>query len=514
MSDALLDPIPDDVDAVAQACRAHARDLVRGARVLRDQGMPHLAYHLAILALEEIGKSELVVIGHLAAQREDATWPGKHASDHVKKLFWALWGPTLGQQLITKEQIESFQGLAQRLHDTRMRGLYASADVEDFYVPQEQVTPEALQVLLGLVENRLEVLPAGSRRVLDDETKKDLVFFTRITDDPEKRRLIFSKTSLEKLTELGNPQAWIRWLRQQFEEADAIASAAAEQELRREEPAVGEAGQPKWQVKVRIISGSYSIRPKPLNTINAHLHWLKLYAVDKKKDQLLVEFTLPKQVSIHALWWVGLGAIRRFVVALNIGTMGFFWWYVPEQISHYYEKLIDLETNSEVGIGRSPALKIGWPQRALTEEDWNRVLLCLAMMPHPDQRAEHPPYDHYATGLTLMSKTDIHLQFEPQAFTEFFESLKAAMGVYGDWVEPEEYRHAFHRVVSEIVHDPDEPSLLFSIRERLTTQSLKDGEITLEHVGKMKLICDGYFLRKFNDLAKRKAAGPRSTGSA
>jgi AbiV family abortive infection protein len=428
VSQELEDHIPEEVENLSRASLSHARDLLRGAHRLRDESLPHLAFHLATLALEEIGKAELLVVGYLAGRREDA-WPGKHANDHVKKLFWAIWGPTLGKELPTKHQIESLQGLARGLHETRMRGMYAATESDDFYVPKQVVAAEELEQLLELVESRLGMEEGRTHAPLTEEGKKDYLFFMNATEDVEKRRLIFGRSSMEQLVELGRPRAWIRWLREQFEEADAMSRAAAERELKRLEPDETEADEPKWKLTIRIFSDSHSIRPETLNAFNERFSWLKLYPVDKKKDQLLLELTFPRRVSIHTLWWVGLVAARSFVTALNVGSMGYFWWYLPEQVSHYYEKLIDLESNSKLEIGRSPALRIGWPKNALTEDDLARTLLCFSMMPRPDKREDHPPFDHYATGLALMSKSDIHLQFEPQAFGEFYESLKCGTRV-------------------------------------------------------------------------------------
>ena len=503
MSDEVEDRIPEEIEQVSAGCRDHARDLFRGAQKLREEQLPNLAFHLATLALEEIGKSELVVMGHLAGQR-DRTWPAKHASDHVKKLFWAIWGPTFGRELTTKNQLESVRGFAQGLHELRMRGLYASADVDDFYVPRDTITHENLQQLLSLVENRLELMPTAPSKPLNEETKKDVAFFMRATEDIEKRRIIFSKASMEKLVELGTPRAWIRWLREQFEEADASGRVAAEKELKRREPHGTEAEEPKWQLKIRLFTNSHTIRQKALNSINDCSSWIKLSSVDKKKDQLLVELTFPKKVSIHALWPIGLISARRFVTALNIGSMGYFWWYVPEQISHYYEKLVDLESKSDVVVARSPALKIVWRMNPLSENDLDRTLLCFGMMPSGDELESHVPFHHYATGLALMSKTDIHFQFEPQAFGEFFEALKLAMRVYGDWDGSQDYGEVFHPVVSEIVGESDECETLFSLGERLRVKSPTQTEITLEEVGKIKIVCDAYFIRKFNAEAKRR----------
>jgi len=66
------------------------------------------------------------------------------------------------------------------------------------------------------------------------------------------------------------------------------------------------------------------------------MEWIKL--VSSKKDELIIEFILRDNVPVEALWFFGWGLARHFVVALNIGTMGFWWWRMPEQISRYYVK--------------------------------------------------------------------------------------------------------------------------------------------------------------------------------
>jgi len=53
-----------------------------------------------------------------------------------------------------------------------------------------------------------------------------------------------------------------------------------------------------------------------------------------------------------------MGLARQFVVALNLGTMGFWWWRLPEQISRYYESLEDLEKHAKLSVERGPSLKV------------------------------------------------------------------------------------------------------------------------------------------------------------
>ena len=77
------------------------------------------------------------------------------------------------------------------------------------------------------------------------------------------------------------------------------------------------------------------------------------------------------------------------------------------------------------------------------------------------------------------------------------------MHLYGYWDNTQDYRKAFHSVVSEIVREPDEREKPFSVGKRLRVQSPNEGEIMLEEAGEMKIICDAYFIRTLNEAAKR-----------
>lgn len=52
-------PKPPEMPAAIAECLANAGDLLRGAHALVDRELPRLAYHLAVLALEEIGKASI-----------------------------------------------------------------------------------------------------------------------------------------------------------------------------------------------------------------------------------------------------------------------------------------------------------------------------------------------------------------------------------------------------------------------------------------------------------------------
>jgi AbiV family abortive infection protein len=79
---------------VRAACHAHARDLLNAAtRFLDEPATPNLAYHLGLLALEEIGKAGLIGRQAAVGSARDSAWMATWLSNHSRKLLWALWAP-------------------------------------------------------------------------------------------------------------------------------------------------------------------------------------------------------------------------------------------------------------------------------------------------------------------------------------------------------------------------------------------------------------------------------------
>jgi AbiV family abortive infection protein len=128
--------------AAVAACFTNADELLRGARSLSAADMPRLAYHLAVLALEEVGKARILKM-KIVSDRQGRELPPSIAralDDHVRKLFWAIWGQTMGQELVTGEQITSNIGLAQRLHERRVAGLYVDRTDDGVSLPMGTIT--------------------------------------------------------------------------------------------------------------------------------------------------------------------------------------------------------------------------------------------------------------------------------------------------------------------------------------------------------------------------------------
>jgi len=56
----------EKIVAAMAACVTHARDLLSSARAVQAAGRSNIAYHLAALALEELGRRELLGVQSVA----------------------------------------------------------------------------------------------------------------------------------------------------------------------------------------------------------------------------------------------------------------------------------------------------------------------------------------------------------------------------------------------------------------------------------------------------------------
>jgi AbiV family abortive infection protein len=489
-----------------QACVDHARALLDSARAVRAAGHHNIAYHLATLVLEEIGRRELIAVQSLASQSPvPPAWPQRHTEDHIKKLFWCFFGGSFVHEEVSGKRLEEFSALAETIHATRLAGLYVDSAGGILNIPEQAITPKECDRLIDLAAARFGMAESEKRSThVTDEQVELQTWFLTAAEDPEKARLIFSKGSLSKLGELKDAKAWALWLKNEFDTADAAARAVVEKELKRSRDLPGKGTKPKWKIRVRILSASHSIRPKALAAWNKQVEWIKLVSVGKK--EMVFELILKDNVSVEGLWWFGWGLARHFVVALNIGTMGFWWWRLPEQVSRYYESIEDLENKMKTFVERSPALTIDWgPNRVLTAEDLQRVALCMGVLPGPLQRDRHKAYNHYIGGLTFLSLNDIHWQCESTVFGNFLECLKAMMEDAGDWKPESSVEEAISRFLDDMFPGMDERAHIAELCARFEAKNLDGLVITLKDATFMKLFCDAYFLRAAKQKTERQA---------
>jgi AbiV family abortive infection protein len=427
------------------ACIAHTRALLESAKAVQASGHPNIAYHLATLSLEEVGRRSLLGVQSIS---ETATvppaWPKKHEQDHIKKLFWAIFGHAFLGEPLTAERLVEMNGLASHIHEKRLLGLYVGTDDDDITIPAEQISPEESQRLIDFAEARMGLAAAETFREEMPQEFIDLqAWLVASFDDPEKRKMVLLRGSLDKLADLKDVRAWTRWLKDLFDKAEAEGRAAAQKEIERSSQASEEKTKDKWQFRVRILCASHSIRPKVLTAWNEKSNWIKLSA-GGKKNELLIDFILGDNVPVQALWYFGWGVARQFVVALNIATMGFWWWHMPQHVDRWFESLRDLENGSELRLERKPSLVIDWGQnRVLKVEDLGRVAAVFASLTSRESQQKQGSLDYYIGGLTFLALNDVHWQCEAQSFGNFFESLRHMMAKNGDWTDGQLFGPSF-----------------------------------------------------------------------
>jgi hypothetical protein len=219
------------------------------------------------------------------------------------------------------------------------------------------------------------------------------------------------------------------------------------------------------------------------------------------------------------VWQMGMQSSMLLVNAVNIGTAGFFWWYLPTFISKFAESVFDLEQKTEVLLERSPQLKISWGHLALSSEDLKQVRIVLMHMIKIREPLQRAPYERYFRALALMAKNDIFFQFEPNVLTEFHLVLKEAMAAYGDWDGNEgTLDNAIDAAFQPLNGGTDFVAMikdLVQVAAMTTRGENKTRPITLDDVAKMKVGCDVYLrLKAAQEMHKEMAALKSSKDAA
>ena len=501
---------PQPVERVRAACIKNAEELLNAAKQL-PPGTAHIAYHLATLALEEIGKSSMIFISSLRDSRDQderkqlVDW----IDDHERKLFWAIWSPLFDKESPWRG-IQQAMEIGKHIHATRLATLYVDPKDPDARL---RISGNELQILTGLTENRLELEKLKKTRELTQEEKSDLDWFLLASENPQLRPIIFSKGSMEKQAECDNrnePTGWIHWLRAAIEESNRLSEELTRKEMNRVPPEGEEGYEDKWEITIRLKSWSHSIRPKQLKEWNNGVDKIKLFTTADKRE-LLVKFIAPKKLQAQMVWYGGQQSAYLLVVALNIGTNGFFWWYVPSFVSRYAEKVRDLEEKAEVVIERVPQLVLSWGNLVLTSEHLNSVGIVFSHMARIHDPTRQAPYTRYFRALALMAKNDIFFQFEGNILVEFYLVMREAMMAYGHWDGKDEtLSQAVDEVFQALSAGGEFTGMVKDLIQaaELTRQGTnKTRPITLEDVAKMKVVCDAYLnLRARQDMQEQIAA--------
>ena len=102
---------PIDLDAVKvlfRRCLDNAEALLDSAKDARAKQRNNVAFHLAVLALEEIGKTAMLLANKVypdvvVDEDSDESKLSEDLVDHRKKLFWAMLIPSFGGGILSRK---------------------------------------------------------------------------------------------------------------------------------------------------------------------------------------------------------------------------------------------------------------------------------------------------------------------------------------------------------------------------------------------------------------------------
>lgn len=489
---------------IIKNCLSNAEALIASAEELKNRkGRKNIAYTLAALGLEEVGKASMLksIFGVEESGVEPAREMNLGMDDHVKKLFWAFWGASFGKEKITQELINQYKGLATVIHNKRLEYLYT--DTENTRKPT--ITTRELNNIVSLAWSRLMMEKSyGLLHKPDEEKAKRIKWFLEASQDIEKRKLIFGGTSIKKLQELKDNTLWVKWLYEEFQKADEESKKLIQQELNRPKPEGKEIAKDKWEVEIRLDSQSHSLKNKALNNWNKHINNPKLFLANK--NELIVKFTLPAGVHATQIWESSLDLLNQFLIALNVGAVGgIIFRNIPKDSAKFHTKVIDLENKQEIVVELSPKLSINWKDAHWVLDDKvlirvQKVLLLLWTQGRKDLKLNQHLMK-YLQGIIFFSKTDMHLHLEYNAFEMFMNCLIGFILEDNPNITEENLKAEIPKVFK--LDSYKNLNKYLDVRAEMKAQGKTNTVLTLTDVIGAKMFCDFYILAKANENDKR-----------
>jgi len=160
-------------------------------------------------------------------------------------------------------------------------------------------------------------------------------------------------------------------------------------------------------------------------------------------------------------------------------------------ISSSIEEIRDLESDKEVMAEVHPRLKMDWGNQALKVESLRPIRIVMSYMAKVRGTPKESPFNFYMHGLALLGKNDLHIQFETNAFEQFFKAFKSALFTSGDWNGEEDLKTAADRGMGNEIENLER---CLQLGAKIEATKARIPDITLEDVMWIKRFCDLYFI--------------------
>jgi AbiV family abortive infection protein len=483
--------VNDDISPLFHRCIKNARCLLDSAKELGHyQDRLHISHHLTTLALEEIGKGAILLL-HPDALTDKPAW----LEDHVKKIFWALWSFALNTKSINTAEITKLKNAARGIHEFRLQTLYVDVTKEENQI----VDPAQLQQLIEVTEARLLREENAQRDELNDEERAILDWFLGNAEVERVQWVMYSAESFAYLESVkGDVRAWVKWIKRKYEYLEQFNLELAQKGLSNV-PQEHDAAEAKWRLVFHLEAMAHTMRPKVLAQWNKQ-KWHIALSGESGKKELRIEITFPKSVSLQQLWAIAFSDVMAFVTALNIGSQGLFWWYIPTFTSKFYDRLYDIENKAPFEMHGNPSPAPVWGKtEPLNNHD---IVNAQAVYIYIRGSERHNPaiFEHYFRGLALLMKSDCFYPFGPGSLQEFYLAFQMFCKEQGLW----DGKARFEDAVISNGRVPDDPTFrrLAALAQNVINNPTAPAVVTGNDSAVMKMYFDSVLIKCARDFLR------------
>ena len=253
---------------------------------------------------------------------------------------------------------------------------------------------------------------------------------------------------------------------------------------------------PRWYVEAPVYCYSNVITDEAVEAWNEMANGIKLKKITERKIE--VQFVLPELTNGNNLFIKATMLAISFVVSLNVGTFGHFWW-APPAWPFRFTKLFDFKNKINVQIKIQKQDDKQWSHKALTKQDMTRVAQVFSAITPLDETY----FRLYSIGATLLETENRDFNFYTEVFSNFYRLIERFVKVEilkrkkGDL-----NLKIIKKVLSSLSIDQDIVNVLDGLTQVRSRDAMHaygiEKEITFEEAGKCKILCD-LMLFKFTE---------------
>jgi len=481
-----------------QRCLRNSGDLYREAVSLYEKKSFPRSYFLAVTALEEIGRISILLGNYAIPLR----------SDSLQRKFWEdFFNPRLKMVCslthaalpeCTRKEVVDITKFGENLENTKKFALHVrpKGSRHHFVSPEQVIGKDDAKTVLELLKQRLKlarISVANLKKPQDlSRTEKNALNWLREhSSDRNFLTFINSEESYKCLNSTGSVRAWIDYLKEEW-------TKRVEED--RSWIRYGD-GKIKWRGIARIRSYSHTLRKGIFDKWNETADFVKLKRVTDRDIEM--RLGIPPLANEHEVYASAIRLSYASLLALNVATLGHFWWppaIWPMKISEVY----DFKNRNEVTFAARSKEDRKWGSKELTQKNvMDAMTLTVGAA-----KLDGAYFEFYGLGLTFLSIPNPEHHFYREVFANFYKIIERLtvtdiLNKTKLMNEKKEIKEAMSGLGLDkaIVDEFDE---IYKVRCRDAMHSWgREAVVTFEEAGKCKVMCDYYLYKYLKKVANR-----------